>query len=152
MVGTVRFVGVFKVVYLILAGAWFGSMAYSLAVVQPKVAGFFAEDRRREEFLITLANGNRWPVVGLLGALGLSGAGAVITGSAGVRAGYLVALGLDAVAAGIFWYVSWRHWPARVFALPSELPAYRSRLRACALAMTGLAAAAFVVATSVSVG
>jgi hypothetical protein len=40
--------------------------------------------------------------------------------------------------------VSWRGWPARVFALPAELPALHRRFRRVALVMTGLVGAAFV--------
>jgi hypothetical protein len=47
-------------------------------------------------------------------------------------------------AAAVFWWVSWRGWPARVFALPAELPALHRRFRRVALAMTGLVCAAFV--------
>lgn len=47
------------VMHLTLAGAWLGSMVYSLGVVQPRVARFFHDEQRREEFLLALAHGNR---------------------------------------------------------------------------------------------
>ena len=57
---------------------------------------------------------------------------------------------LLAAASVLFWWVSWRGWPRRVFALPAELPADQARFRRVALAMAALVAAAFglgVVAT-----
>lgn len=138
--------------HLVLAGAWMGAMGYSLAVVQPKVARFYPDEVKREEFLVTLADGNRWPVVALLAVLLSSGLAVIaVTSSTTVVVGYAVALGLDAVAAAVFWYVSWRHWPARVFALPEELAGFRARLRTCAISMFVLVAAGFVTAAGVSV-
>jgi hypothetical protein len=55
-----------------------------------------------------------------------------------------VKAGLTLAAAAAFWWVSWRGWPARVFALPAELPAQQRRFRRIALLMTGLVGAAFV--------
>jgi hypothetical protein len=43
----------------------------------------------------------------------------------------------------LFWWVSWRAWPRRVFALPAELPAEQARFRRVALTMTALVAVAF---------
>jgi hypothetical protein len=137
---------VFALVHLPLAALWLGSMSYSLTVVQPRVARFFAEDGRREEFLTTLAQGNRWRVVGLIAALLVTGFGVVLTAPRRVALGYAVALALYLVAAGIFWYVSWRHWPARVFALPSEIPGFQRTLRRLAWAMCVLIGVAFVTA------
>lgn len=139
------------VVHLGIAAVWTGSMAYSLTVVQPKVAVFFADEQRREEFLVALAHGNRRRVVALVAALLLTGLG-VLAGSSGwAAAGIAVSLGLYAVAAGVFANVSWRHWPARVFALPEELPGFQRRLRLQAASMTVLVGAGFLLALAVSV-
>jgi hypothetical protein len=140
---------IFAVVHLTIAATWLGSMAYSLNVVQPKVARFFADDQRREEFLVTLAHGNRWRVVALIGALLVTGAGVVATAPGGAAIGYGVVLGLYAAAALVFANVSWRHWPARVFALPAELPGFRRSLTRQAWAMLALVGAAFLVALSI---
>ena len=43
----------------------------------------------------------------------------------GLLIGYLMVVVLYGLAAVIFVNVSWRHWPARVFALPAELPRFR---------------------------
>lgn len=139
-----------QLVYLVLTTLWLGSMVYSLVVVQPRVASFFRDDEQREEFLVVLANGNRWPVVALVVGLLLSGAGVAIAGSGAVSVGFALAVGLDLVAAGIFVDVSWRHWPARIFALPEEIPGFRRRLAARAVTMTVLVGVSYVVAMAVS--
>lgn len=135
-----------ELAYLGLTTLWLGSMVYSLGVVQPKIARFFSDDERREEFLVVLAGGNRWPVVALIVGLVVSGGAVALTGSVG----YAVAVGLDLVAAAIFVDVSWRHWPARIFALPEELPSYRRRLTVRATTMTVLVGLSYVVAMVVS--
>ncbi|MGH3661244.1 MAG: hypothetical protein ACRDT8_02825 [Micromonosporaceae bacterium] len=142
----------FAVIHLAVAAVWLGSMAYSLVVVQPKVTRFFNDDSEAEDFLATLASGNRWPVVALITVLMLTSVGVIATSPRPIAVGYLSVLVFHAVAFGIFWYVSWRHWPARVFALPDELPRMRRQLRLCAWTMLALVATAFLIATSVSVG
>ena len=63
---------VLALVHAGVGAVWLGSMAYSLFVVQPRVARVLAagpaEDVYRE-----LAAGNRWRVVALIAALALSG-------------------------------------------------------------------------------
>ncbi len=145
-----RVSGIFELVYLGLTTLWLGSMVYSLVVVQPRTARFFRDDERREEFLLALADGNRWPVVALVTGLVLSGAVVALAGSGVVSVGYAVAVALDLVAAGIFVDVSWRHWPARVFAVPEELPAFRRQLTVRAVTMTVLVGVSYVVAMVVS--
>ena len=103
------------------------------------------------KILLAIAHGNRWKVVPVVGALMLSSVVLIVTWPR-VTAGYAVALVMYAAAAAIFVNVSWRHWPARVFALPAELAGFRRRLRIQAWAMFGLVALAFVIALSVSVG
>ncbi len=49
--------------------------------------------------------------------------------------------GLMLVSAILFWRVSWYWWPARLFAMPSELPALHRRFRigaVCMLILVGL--------------
>jgi hypothetical protein len=137
---------VFAIVHLTLAALWLGSMGYSLTVVQPRVARFFTDDARREDFLTTLAQGNRWRVVGLIAALVVTALGVVLTAPRAVALAYGLALVPYLGAATIFWYVSWRHWPARVFALPAEVPGFQRALRRLAWAMCVLVGAAFLTA------
>lgn len=135
-----------------IGAVWLGSMVYSLGVVQPRIGRLFTDPAKAEDVYRELAAGNRWRVVTLIVLLGLSGAGlagaalllddsartAVWWALIAAKAGLLVA------AAGGFWWVSWRGWPARVFALPAELPPLQRRFRRVALAMTALVATAFV--------
>lgn len=143
-------VEVARVAHLTMAAVWLGSMVYSLLVVQPRIARFFPDERRREAFLVALAHGNRWPVAAVVAALLVSGVAVIVT-QPRLAAGYAVALALYAAAAAVFANVSWRHWPARVFALPEELAGYQRRLRIQAWTILALVAAAFVVALSVGI-
>ena len=128
--------------------AWVGSMAYSLFVVQPRLARLLpaatTEDVYRE-----LAAGNRWRVIGLIATLALSGAGlAAVPPGVAHRSGWWTALVVAKVvllvaASALFWWVSWRGWPRRIFALPAELPALQRRFRHVAVVMCGLVGAAF---------
>ncbi|MGN9845875.1 hypothetical protein ACTMTI_47930 [Nonomuraea sp. H19] len=129
------------IMHLAAAAVWFGAMAYSLAVVQPKISRFFPTPSAREEFLLLLAQGNRWKVAPLIGFLALSG----------LALGLAVPAVLYLAAGVVFGNVSWRHWPARLFALPEELPGYQRRLRLQAWTMLGLVGTAFVFALAARV-
>jgi hypothetical protein len=128
--------------------AWVGSMAYSLFVVQPRLARVLPAGTT-EEVYRELAAGNRWRVVGLIATLALSGAG-LAAGLAGAAhnsdwwTALVVAKAVLLVAASaLFWWVSWRGWPRRIFALPDELPALQRRFRTVAVAMCALVGAGF---------
>ena len=134
---------VLAIVHAGLAAAWVGGMAYSLFVVQPKLARFFGADEESHEALTAvIASGNRWKVVGLVAAIAATG---VVLLAVVDRSLWLHVLKgiLLLVATGIFWYVSRRHWPRRVFATAAELPALQRQLRVLAGAMLVLAGAAF---------
>jgi hypothetical protein len=125
-------------------------MVYSLAIVQPRARRFLGSADRYEGFAVVLAAGARRGVLALIGLLAASGAGLVAVESAGARdpgALWAVLVGLKALllvaATAVFAHVSWRLWPARLFALPAELEALQARFRATALALTGLVGAAF---------
>ena len=137
-------------VHLTVAAIWLGSMGYSLFVVQPRVARFFEDDLRREEFLTTLAQGNRWRVVGLIAVLLCTAVGLAVASEGAARLAYVGVFIAYGVAALIFSNVSWRHWPARVFALPEEVPAYQRALRKQAKAMLALVGLAYLTALATS--
>lgn len=133
-----------------IAAIWLGAMAYSLLVVQPRAERYLGDPQRYEEFAATLAAGARWKVLGMMAALGLTGAGLVWLGAAGepVPSAWWITLVavkgvLLAVSLALFWFVSWRLWPRRLFALPAELPALRRRFRLVAIALTATVAANF---------
>lgn len=178
---------------LVHAGAgalWLGAMGYSLFVVQPRLGRMLGDPARVEDAQRELAHGNRWPVVGLLAVLWLTGLGLAGLPLAGYERagsglvgyglaadgqhresamanpaadglagdglagdgagtvwwlGVAVKAGLLAAATALFWWVSWRGWPRRVFALPAELPGLQRRFRAVAVTMLALVATAFAV-------
>jgi hypothetical protein len=142
---------VLVVIHAGVAALWLGSMAYSLFVVQPRLAGMLGttggdDPARVEDAQRELAQGNRWPVVGLIAVLWLTGIGLVLVdaGDGWWWAGVALKAALLAAATALFWWVSWRGWPRRVFALPDELPGLQRRFRAVALTMLGLIGTAFV--------
>jgi hypothetical protein len=140
---------VLVVIHAGVGALWLGSMAYSLFVVQPRLARMLGGDPdpgRIEDAQRELAQGNRWPVVGLIGVLWLTGIGLVLVDAGGRWwwAGVAIKAALLAAATGLFWWVSWRGWPRRVFALPEELPGLQRRFRAVALVMFALVGTAFV--------
>ncbi|MEV0610062.1 hypothetical protein AB0I61_27215 [Polymorphospora rubra] len=133
-----------------VAALWLGAMSYSLFVLQPKIARMCDGDPVRiEDAERVLANGNRRPVLALVAVLWLSGTGlAGLAATDGLSTTGWLLVGIKAVllavASGLFWWVSWRGWPRRVFALPAELPGLRRRFRRVAFAMLLLVGAAAV--------
>jgi hypothetical protein len=134
--------------HLGVGALWLGSMAYSLFVVQPRIAALMPEAVEAEEVYRTLAAGNRWRVVGLIAALWVTGAALLALHNGPTGTAWWLAIAAKmlslAAASGLFWWVSWRGWPRRVFALPAELPAEQARFRRVALAMAALVGAAFL--------
>jgi len=134
-------------VHLGVATLWFGSMAYSLFVVQPRLARALGDPVRAEEAYRALAAGNRWRVAGLIAVLALSGVGLALLHDGRSATWWLLVsakAGLLLAASALFWWVSWRGWPRRVFARPAELPAEQARFRRVALVMATLVGAAFL--------
>ncbi len=138
---------VLVLVHIGVGAMWLGSMGYSLLVVQPRVRRMLPDPARAEELYRELGAGNRWPVVGLIAVLAVSGIGLLFVHD-GHSYGWWLTIAAKAlllVAASIlFWWVSWRGWPRRVFALQDELPAEQARFRRVAFAMASLVALAFV--------
>jgi hypothetical protein len=132
-----------------VGAVWLGAMAYSLAVVQPRTARFFADrPRDSERFAVELAAGARRPVLAAVALLAASGAGLVVAEDGARAAGWWTLVALKAAglcaAAGLFAYLSWRLWPARLFAHPDELDTHRRRFMGLALALTAIIALEFV--------
>jgi hypothetical protein len=138
---------VLMLVHLGVATLWLGGMTYSLFVVQPRLGRALADPVRVEDVYRELAAGNRWRVVGLIAVLALTGVGLVLVYDGRSAVWWLAVaakLGLLVAASALFWWVSWRGWPRRVFALPAEIPAEQARFRRVALVMAGTVGAAFV--------
>ncbi|MEU4608660.1 hypothetical protein AB0F43_37200 [Kribbella sp. NPDC023972] len=134
---------VVAIVHAGLAAAWVGGMAYSLLVVQPKLKRYFGADQEGREALTTvIASGNRWKVVGLIAAIALTGVVLLVLEQKHWWI-HLVKGALLIGASGIFWYVSWRHWPRRVFSTEAEQFVLRRQLVVLAGTMLGLTGTAF---------
>jgi Flp pilus assembly protein TadB len=134
-----------------VGAVWLGSMAYSLFVVQPRIARVLAAEPA-EDVYRELAAGNRWRVVALIAALGGSGL-ALIPLSHHPHGWWALVVCktlLLVLATAVFWWVSWRGWPQRVFALPEELPALQRRFRRVAIVMFGLVGLGFALGVVVS--
>lgn len=131
------------IVHAGLAAAWVGGMAYSLFVVQPKLKRYFGTDEEaREHLTAVIASGNRWRVIALIAVIAATGVALLLLVDTDLRIHALKAI-LLIVATGIFWYVSYRHWPRRIFATPEELPTLQTQLRILATTMLALAGTAF---------
>lgn len=135
------------VLHVLVAATWFGAMAYSFAVLHPRAGTFFGPDAQGFETLMTvLAAGARWKVLGACGLLAVSGVGLTVahlatTASAGAAwiALIWVKTGLFIATVALFCYVSWRMWPARVFAIgPEEVTRHQRRFRVVAVVLLGL--------------
>lgn len=126
-----------------LAAAWVGGMAYSLFVVQPKLKRFFGPDEEgREALTAVIASGNRYKVLALIAVIALTGIVALLLDHDHWWI-HLVKAVLLLTAITIFWYVSWRHWPRRVFATAAERPGLQRQLYLLAGTMLVLTATAF---------
>ncbi|NEA35681.1 hypothetical protein [Streptomyces sp. SID13031] len=126
-----------------LAAAWVGGMAYSLFVVQPKLKKYFGpREDDREHLTAVIASGNRYKVLALIAVIACTGLALLLLDHHHWWIHALKALLLLA-ATTIFWYVSWHHWPRRIFATTAERPALQRQLITLATIMLALAGTAF---------
>jgi len=140
----------------VLAGAvWLGAMAYSLGVVQARVRALFDDPVRSEEAAVFMAAGARWKVIATMAVLAATGGGLVVVEGWGHSAWWQVAIVAKvvvlAVAAAVFGWVSWRLWPARIFALPEEIAGWQRRFEAVGRTLLGLVTAEFVLGVAAHV-
>lgn len=123
----VRFV--LLAVHVLVGAVWLGAMVYSLAVVQRRVRQLFGDAVRAEEVAVFLAAGARWKVIWMIGALAVTGGALIVVDGWDHASGWRLAIGLKVgllgVAAAVFGWVSWRLWPARIFAVPAEIPGWQ---------------------------
>lgn len=130
----------------VLAGAaWFGSMFYSIFVLYPRLCRYFTDLAERERFLLALSHGARWHMVAAITLVALSGVGLLLTPRERMTDAWLTLIGVKTTlligSAVLFWRVSWHWWPARLFALETELPAVHRRFRLGAATMLVLVGA-----------
>lgn len=135
------------VVHGLVAGVWLGAMCYSAFVVQPRARAYFAQPEEFEAFVASVSQGARWKVLLAMALLGGSGALLLLVPGRGPSIAAPWLIGAKAVlllaATGVFVYVSWRLWPARVFAAPAEIPRFQRAFGGVAVIMVGIASAAF---------
>lgn len=140
----------------VVAGAvWLGAMAYSLGVVQARVRALFDDPVRAEEVAVFMAAGARWKVIFTMAVLAATGGALVVVQgwdhSAWWQAAIVAKVVLLAVAAAVFVQVSWRLWPARIFALPEEIPGWQRRFERVGRTLLGLVGAEFVLGVAAHV-
>jgi hypothetical protein len=133
------------VIHALAGAAWLGAMVYSLFVLHPRAHAYFPREAEFESFITAVSHGARRKVLTGLALIGLSGAAlALVRWPESPAVSWLVLLGakvvLFAAALGLFVYVSWRMWPARVFAVGAEVPQIQKAFRRVGLAMVTLAA------------
>lgn len=136
------------VVHVLVGAVWLGAMAYSLAVLQPRLRRFFADPSSGEEVATFLAAGARWKVIAMIGLLAATGGGLVAAegwhDSRWWQLAVIAKAVLLLVALAFFCWVSWRLWPARIFALPAEIPRWQRRFDLVGVVLIGLVGAEFV--------
>lgn len=141
--------------HLIAGAVWLGAMAYSLGVVQRRVRLFYGSPAAAEELAVHLAAGARWKVIGVMALLAVSGGALVAVEGwdhpAGWQAAIVAKAGLLIAAAAVFAWVSWRLWPARIFALPDEVAGWQRRFRLVGAVLIGLVGAEFVLGVAAHV-
>lgn len=134
-----------RAAHVLIGTIWLGATWFSLVVLHRRGPQCFARDADFEDFITQLSDGNRRRIVGALLSSALSGAAlAWLIGPQHID-WRLIALktALWCVSLGIIYVVSWRLWPARVFALPHELPRLRdvqTRLRVLMVGALGASA------------
>ncbi|NKY89344.1 hypothetical protein [Nocardia veterana] len=131
----------FAVIQTLFLAVWFGSMVYSVVVVQQ--FQFKAEDPEEiEEMGQMMADGSRQRIARLAIIAGISGVMAAITRAVHTPApgGAWVALMivkavLFVVACAAFGFQSWWVWPKRIFARTEEMPGIRRTFFTLSLTM-----------------
>lgn len=111
-------------------GVWIGAVGFNLFVLTPRAQRWFRVSAEHEDFVFSVVQGLRWPV--LAGALAVVGTGAWRWWqSVGARPEWdLLMLGklvCSVVSVSLFGWVTLRLWPQRAFATETELPQIRRR-------------------------
>lgn len=110
-------------------GVWIGAVAFNLFVLTPRARAWFRASGEHEDFVFSVVHGLRWPV--LAGAIAVVGTGIARWISARPQASeawaalMLGKIACAIVSVGLFFFVTLRLWPRRVFATEDELPRIR---------------------------
>ena len=110
-------------------GVWIGAVAFNLFVLTPRARAWFAEDGAHEDFVFSVVHGLRWPV--LVGAIAVVGTGLFrwwqqrAMASSAWSALMAAKMACAAVSVSLFFFVTLRLWPKRLFATEAELPRIR---------------------------
>ncbi len=141
-------------IHIVVGAVWLGAMAYSLAVLQPRLRRFFGDPARPRNSRHSWRAGARWKVIAMIGLLAASGGGLLAVEGwqhpTAWRLAVVAKAALLVVAAAFFCWVSWRLWPARVFALPAEVPRWQRRFDLVGAVLIGLVGAQFVLGAAAS--
>ena len=129
------------------AAAWFGAIFYRTLVIDGKAFAYFPDRKDYERFSTHLAHGMRYMVSAGMLTCGLSGfalLGLRWNPSNEVWLGLVIAkVVVWLLAAALFSYVSWVHWPWRSLASPEEYAGYRREGTRLAVGMVLLSGAGF---------
>lgn len=112
-------------------GVWIGAVGFNLFVLTPRAQRWFRVSAEHEDFVFTVVQGLRWPVLG--GAFAVVGTGLWRWWrplGEPIEAWELLMLGklgCALVSVSLFGWVTIRLWPQRAFSTEAELPAIRKR-------------------------
>jgi uncharacterized membrane protein len=132
--------------HVLTAAVWLGAMVYSFFLLHPRARKYFQKPEEFETFIATVSQGARWKVLGALGVIGISGIALIFfRRPEPLTATWLALIGAKVIlflaALGLFVHISWRLWPARIFATTEEIPHHQkvfTRAAACMLLLAGL--------------
>lgn len=133
------------IVHVLAGAAWMGAMFYSFFVLHPRAHAYFRKPADFESFIASVSHGSRWQVIAAFAVLAGSGSAMLflhwpVELTVWWLAVMAAKLGLFALALGLFIHVSWRLWPARVFATAEELPWIHRTFRRHQMVMIAIAA------------
>ncbi len=135
-------------------GVWIGAVGFNLFVLTPRAQTWFRVPAEHEDFVFSVVQGLRWPVLG--GALAVVGTGLwrwrfpVGTPFEAWHFLMLGKLGCALISVALFGWVTIRLWPQRACSTEAELPSIRKRFFALGVGIVAsntLAAALGVLAS-----
>lgn len=148
---------IFAAIHALAGAVWLGAMVYSFFLLHPRARSYFAETKDFESFIATVSHGARWKV--LLGMAVLAATGIVLAALRwreveSPRWSWFLGIkcSLFFAALGLFWFISWRLWPARVLALDEEIARFQTSFGRMAIAMMSIATVSMVLGIWMHVG